>query len=186
MTIDTSAPRLANAAERRVHKLLVDQLGDDGVVIAGKRVTDHLKDHEIDFSVAIEGAGIICVEVKGGDVWHDGQSWRQIRRGKEHEIEPVRQSLDACYALRSFVESDPRWSQGRLRWDHVVVLPNTELPEDFGLPECPRWKVFDRNDLADLVPRLRQILHSQELNRPMLTDDGIEQLSLDPPMSCRG
>lgn len=176
MTIDTSTPRLANAAERRVHKLLVEQLGDDGVVIAGKRVTDHLKDHEIDFLVAIEGAGIVCVEVKGGDVWHDGQAWRQIRRGKEHEIEPVRQSRDACYALRSFVESDPRWSQGRLRWDHVVVLPNTELPEDFGLPECPRWKVFDRNDLADLVPRLRQILHSQELNRPLLTDDGIEQL----------
>lgn len=121
MTVDISAPRLANAAERRVHKLLVDQLGDDGVVIAGKRVTDHLKDHEIDFLVAIESAGIICVEVKGGDVWHDGQSWRQIRHGKEHEIEPVRQERDACYALRSFVESDPRWSQGRLRWDHVVV-----------------------------------------------------------------
>lgn len=67
-------------------------------------------------------------------------------------------------------------SQGRLRWDHVVVLPNTELPDGFALPECPRWKVFDRNDLADLVPRLRQILHSQELNRPLLTDDGIEQL----------
>lgn len=176
MTIDTGAPRLANAAERRVHGLLVDQLGDDGAVFAGTRVTDHLKDHEIDFLVAIEGAGIICVEVKGGDVWHDGQSWRQIRRGQEHEIEPVRQSRDACYALRSFVENDPRWTQGRLRWDHVVVLLNTELPEGFGLADCPRWKVFDRNDLGELVPRLRQILHGQELDRPMLNAVGIDQL----------
>ena len=87
MTVDTGAPRLANATERRIHQLLVEQLGDDGVVIAGKRVTDHLKDHEIDFLVAIEGAGIVCVEVKGGDVWHDGRSWRQIRRGKEYAID---------------------------------------------------------------------------------------------------
>lgn len=176
MRSDTGAPRLANAAERRVYQLLVEQLGDDGIVIAGKRITDHLKDHEIDFLVAIEGAGIVCVEVKGGDVWHDGQGWRQIRGGKEYEIEPVRQAREACYALRSFVEVDPRWTRGRVRWDHVVVLPNTELPEGFALPECPRWKIFDRDDLADLVPRLRQNLHSQELNRPVLTDDSIEQL----------
>ncbi|MGO9226411.1 MAG: hypothetical protein ACLPPT_08535 [Mycobacterium sp.] len=36
-------------------------------MIPGQRVTDHLKDDEIDFVVAIEGAGIICVEVKGTD-----------------------------------------------------------------------------------------------------------------------
>jgi hypothetical protein len=34
-------------------------------VVPGQRVTDHLKDHEIDFVVAIEGAGIVCLEVKG-------------------------------------------------------------------------------------------------------------------------
>ncbi|GAA2545347.1 nuclease-related domain-containing DEAD/DEAH box helicase [Mycolicibacterium diernhoferi] len=176
MTTDTAKPQLANAAERRVYDLLVEQLGDDGVVIAGKRVTDHLKDHEVDFLVAIEGAGVVCVEVKGGDVWHDGQSWRQIRGGKAYAIEPVRQAREACYALRSFVEHDPRWSQGRLRWDHVIVLPNTELPDGFGLADCPRWKAFDRNDLGDLVGRMRQNLHSQELERPVLTAVGIDQL----------
>ncbi|WP_395307527.1 ATP-binding domain-containing protein [Mycobacterium sp. AMU20-3851] len=184
MTTDAAKPRLANAAERRVYQLLVEQLGDDGVVIAGKRVTDHLKDHEVDFLVAIEGAGIVCVEVKGGDVWHDGQSWRQIRGGKECAIEPVRQARDACYALRSFVEHDPRWSQGRLRWDHVIVLPNTELPEGFGLADCPRWKAFDRNDLGDLVGRMRKNLHSQELDRPVLTAGGIDQLVVS--LSGRG
>jgi hypothetical protein len=79
-------------------------------VIPGQRVTDHLKDHEIDFVVAIEDAGIVCLEVKGGDVWHDGDSWWQWRGGREHRIDPVRQARDACYAWRDFVEQDPRWS----------------------------------------------------------------------------
>jgi Nuclease-related domain/PhoH-like protein len=152
-------------------------LQPNDLVIPGQRVTDHLKDHEIDFVVAIEGAGIVCLEVKGGEVWHDGDSWWQYRGGREHKIDPVRQARDACYALRDFVEQDPRWSQGRLRWDHVVVLPNAEVGDDFALPECPRWKVIDRNDLPTLVDKLRHVLLRQELDRPLLTGRGITQLA---------
>jgi Nuclease-related domain/UvrD-like helicase C-terminal domain len=170
------SPRLANDAERRVWQLLTDQLQPADLVIAGQRVTDHLKDHEIDFVVAIEGAGIVCIEVKGGEVWHDGTGWRQKRGGNDVDIDPVRQARGACYALRSFIENDPRWTQGRLRWDHVVVLPNAELPQDFALPECPRWKVIDRTDLPNLASRLRDVLIRQELDRPFLDQRGIEQL----------
>ncbi|OBH00940.1 nuclease [Mycobacterium sp. E136] len=177
MTITpTDTPRLANRAERRVYQALVEQLQPNDLVIAGQRVTDHLKDHEVDFVVAIEGAGIVCLEVKGGEVWHDGLTWRQKRGGREHIIEPVRQAREACYALRDYIEKDPRWSQGRLRWDHVVVLPNTELPDDFALSDCPRWKVIDRNDLKEIDGKLRHVLVSQELDRPLLNADGIDQI----------
>lgn len=169
--------RLASRAERVVYQTLLEQLQADDIVIAGQRVTDHLKDHEVDFVVAIEGAGVVCVEVKGGEVWHDGGGWHQIRGGKQYSIEPVRQAREACYALRDFIESDPRWSQGRLRWDHVVVLPNTELPTDFALPDCPRWKVIDRTELPSLLDKLRHVLIRQELDRPLLTKAGIEQLT---------
>lgn len=178
MTITAAeTPRLANGAERKVWQSLIDGLEPGDLVIPGKRVTDHLKDHDVDFFVAIEGAGIVCLEVKGGEVWHDGHAWRQKRRGREVEIDPVRQARVACYALRAFIESDDRWTQGRLRWDHVVVLPNTDLPDDFALPECPRWKVIDRTDLPDIVTKLREILHAQELDRPLLGRAGIAQLS---------
>jgi hypothetical protein len=173
----TDTPRVANRAERRVYQALLEQLQPNDLVVAGQRVTDHLKDHEVDFVVAIEGAGIVCLEVKGGDVWHDGTNWRQRRRGHEHKIEPVRQAREACYALRDFIESDARWTQGRLRWDHVVVMPNAEIAGNFALPECPRWKVIDRNDLPTLVDKLKHILIRQELDRPLLTQQGIEQLS---------
>ncbi|SEH47649.1 UvrD-like helicase C-terminal domain-containing protein [Mycolicibacterium rutilum] len=169
-------PRL-NASERSTYRALIDQLEPNDLVVPGQRVTDHLKDHEVDFVVAIEGAGIVCIEVKGGEVWHDGEGWRQIRGGRQHTIEPVRQAREACYALRDFIEKDPRWTQNRLRWDHVVVLPNTELPADFGLPDCPRWKVIDRTDLPKLVAKLREVLVKQELDRPLLSRDGIDQLS---------
>jgi hypothetical protein len=178
MTLSSDdTPRLANDAERIVYQALREQLPPNDRVIAGQRVTDHLKDHEIDFVVAIEGAGIVCLEVKGGDVWYDGDSWWQWRGGREHKIDPVRQARDACYALRDFVENDARWSQGRLRWDHAVVLPHAEVGEDFGLPECPRWKVIDRNDLPALVDKLRHVLLRQEIDRPLLTDRGITQLA---------
>jgi Nuclease-related domain/UvrD-like helicase C-terminal domain len=170
-------PRLANAAERKVYESLLEQLQPNDLVIPGQRVTDHLKDHEVDFVVAIEGAGVVCLEVKGGDVWHDGETWRQQGRGHDHRIDPVRQARDACYALREFIEADDRWTQGRLRWDHVVVLPNAVIGEHFALPDCPRWKVIDRNDLPKLVEHLKHVLVRQELDRPLLTQQGIEQLS---------
>ena len=58
-------PRL-NASERSTYQALIDQLEPNDLVIPGQRVTDHLKDHEVDFVVAIEGAGIVCLEVKAG------------------------------------------------------------------------------------------------------------------------
>ena len=170
-------PRLANHTERQVWKLLCEQLADGDLVVAGQRVTDHLKDHEIDFLVAIEGAGIVSVEVKGGEVWHDGKDWLQKNRnGNVRVVEPVRQARESCYALRDFIEADPRWTQGRLRWDHVVVLPNSEVPQEFGLPDCPRWKVVDRDELPVLAARLKDVLVQQALDRPMLEANGIEQL----------
>lgn len=170
-------PRLANATERKVLDVLLAQLGDADVVVAGQRVTDHLKDHEIDFVVAIAGAGIVCLEVKGGEVWHDGTGWLQrSRNGHVKSIEPVQQVRQARYALRDFVEADPRWTQHRARWNHVVVLPNSELPQDFALPDCPRWMVIDRTEIDTLGQRLREIALSQKTDLPLLGDAGLSQL----------
>src|SRR4051812_7351751 len=50
---DSAGP--TNGAERAVWQALLEQLLPNDLVIVGQRVTDHLKDHEIDFTVAIEG-----------------------------------------------------------------------------------------------------------------------------------
>ena len=171
--------RLANDTERRVWTALIAQLGDGDLVIAGQRVTDQLKDHEIDFVVAIEGAGIVCVEVKGGEVTHDGDTWLQhLRSGQIKIIDPVRQVRQARYALRDFIEKDPRWTQGRVRWNHVVVLPNSEFSQDFAVTDCPRWMVVDRDDFPNVVGRIRDIALNQETELPLLTAKGIEELRI--------
>ena len=67
-------PGFTTDSERKVWELLRDQLGDDDVLISGQRVSARDKDHEIDICVAFEGAGIVVVEVKGGQVWYD-EGW---------------------------------------------------------------------------------------------------------------
>ena len=51
-------PRFAAPSEEKVWNLLTEQLLDENFVVAGQRVIDHDNDHEIDFVVDIEGAGI--------------------------------------------------------------------------------------------------------------------------------
>ena len=169
-------PRFANDWEEKVWRALDAQLGPDDLIVVGQRVTDHKKDHEIDFVVAMEGAGIICVEVKGGNVWHDGNTWRQSTASGPKAINPVEQVREGCYALRSFVEGDQRWKQPWLRWDHAVVLPGANVSQDFALPDCPRWKVTDKSELTELASRLRAVLLDRHTTNPLLKLEGIEQL----------
>lgn len=170
-------PILANETERKVLALLQEQLGENDLIVASQRVTDHQKDHEIDFVVAIRDAGIVCLEVKGGEVSHSGHEWQQrSRSGHVKTIDPVQQVRQARYALRDFIESDPRWTQARPRWNHVLVFPNSEFSPDFGLPECPRWMVIDRNELGQLGARLREVALTQKTNQPLLTATAVEQL----------
>ena len=169
-------PRFANDWEEKVWRALDEQLGPEDLIVVGQRVTDHKKDHEIDFVVAMEGAGIICVEVKGGNVWHDGNTWRQSTASGPKAINPVEQVREGCYALRSFVEGDQRWKQPWLRWDHGVVLPGARVSQDFALPDCPRWKVTDKSELTELASRLRAVLLDRDTTNPFLKLEGIEQL----------
>ncbi|MBD0863160.1 NERD domain-containing protein [Gordonia sp. zg691] len=172
-------PRFAAASEEFVFRHLSEQLLDEDLVVVGQRVTDHAKDHEVDFVVAIEGAGVVCVEVKGGEVWHDGESWWQERAGQSPKrIDPVSQVRDGCYALRDFVETDPRWEAGRVRWDHVVVFPHSEIGSAFALPDCPRWKVIDRTQLHQIMPLIRNVLLQKNVDWPGVDGMGIGKLRL--------
>jgi hypothetical protein len=162
-------PRMVNNAEQMVWDRLRAQCGAGDLLIAGQRVTNHTKDFEIDVVAVLEGAGVVTLEVKGGQVTHDGKSWQQ-RHGP---IDPVSQVRDAKYALRNYVETDPRWGgRRRLRWAHLVVLPHTELPGDFALPECPRWTVIDRTQLDEIAELARIALRQQDsVNRVPNAED---------------
>ncbi|MGH3508354.1 MAG: NERD domain-containing protein [Nocardioidaceae bacterium] len=139
------------------------------------RVTDDRKDAELDVVLALPDAGFVVLEVKGGQVTHDGERWTQASSngGFRRRIDPVDQVRTAKYILRTYVEDDPRWgTRGRVRWAHAVVVPHTAIADDFATPDCPRHMIFGRNDLDDLVQQLAAIpLRQESANRPASPDD---------------
>lgn len=166
-------PRFANTAERTVWELLREQLADDVALLANVRVTDRVKDHEADVVVVLPNAGIAVIEVKGGSVWLTPDGWMQHRGGKDVAIDPVRQARGARYALRDYIERDPRWrddGRRRVQWAHLVVLPNTDLGADFDCPDAPRWMVADKNDLPLLGDFVRRALVGQQNPARAVTD----------------
>lgn len=147
-------PTFVTASEHEVWMRLRDSLPHDAVLIANQRLTDETKDHEADLVVLFPDVGIVVLEVKGSSVWHDESGW-WIRREKDTRIFPVDQARDAKYALRAYVESDPRWGgRGRVSWAHGVVTPYSSFGQDFSVPELPRWALHDKDDQTDLARRV--------------------------------
>ena len=87
-------PQFTTASERQVWTALRDQLRPEDVLLANLRITDHVKDHELDIVVVLPGAGVVVVEVKGGSIWHDGTHWMQDWQGRPKVIHPVDQARD--------------------------------------------------------------------------------------------
>ncbi len=177
-------PVFTTDSERQVWQLLRDQLGDDDVLISGQRISSRAKDHEIDICVAFAGAGIVVVEVKGSRVWYDGGWWID-RRGQKTAIEPITQAREAQYALRSWLDHDSRWSGRKdIRWGHALVLPYTQVTDDFATPDAQRWQVAGRDDLPDLAGFLRGIVLGQTSTKRLLDLD--DTYALVDALSGRG
>ncbi len=154
---------------------LVADLPPEAVVLSSLRLTDENKDHEADLVLLLPEVGVVVVEVKGGSCSLDptGQWWSTSGHGKRR-IHPVDQARRTRYAIRDYVESDPRWrdsSRSRIRWAHAVVMPYTDIAGDFATPDCPRWLIHGRSDQADLATRLRQIPERERDHRAPSHDD---------------
>ncbi|MBW8172950.1 NERD domain-containing protein [Ornithinimicrobium sp. Arc0846-15] len=200
MSSTTERPTFPNDTERLVWEKVTQSLDADGSVVANMRLTGDTKDHEIDLLILMPDSGIVVVEVKGGSVSVEDGRWFQGGGTSRHEIHPVKQAHDGKYALRHYVENDPRWrnsSRTRVRWAHCVVTPYTDIADDFAMPDCPRWAIHGRNDMDQLMRRLRvcatqqesghrlpneddvalirEILHGRYLPRPTLTADADER-----------
>ncbi|HEU5143684.1 MAG TPA: NERD domain-containing protein [Dermatophilaceae bacterium] len=165
MTIEGEIHQFGSEAERQVWERLGRTVSEDTVLIPNFRLTDAFKDYELDVVVLMPDVGIVVLEVKGGQVWVDEQGrWQQGNGTRKREIRPLDQCRDGKYALRAYVESDPRWkesSRTRVRWGHSIVLPFTDLAADFAVPDCPRWAVHGRVDQADLAGRLHDVVEHQ-------------------------
>ncbi|HSJ22567.1 MAG TPA: NERD domain-containing protein [Nocardioidaceae bacterium] len=175
-------PSFTTPSEQKVWEALRDQLGEDDVLMAGLRISDRGKDHEIDLAVAFAGGGVVVVEVKGSKVWCDEDGWWIERRGRPVRIHPVTQAREAQYALRSWITNTPQWgSRTPVRWGHAVVLPYTPVRDDFALLDAARWQVAGSNDMHHLGDFLRAIVLGQTNGKRLLDPDDVRAMlaSLD-------
>lgn len=173
-----STPQFAQESERLVWEQLARTVDPGTKLLANQRLTTQKKDYELDIVVLMPGIGIVVLEVKGGSVSVDerGQWWTG---GGAHRnpIRPVDQARDGKYALRGYVERDPRWrnsSRTRVRWGHMVVVPFTDLDDDFATPDCPRWAISGRGDLGSLAERVRDVVARQEQGHRVPTEDDLD------------
>ncbi len=170
-------PTFVTDSERKVWELLRDQLGDDDVLVSSQRVSTRSKDHEIDIAVVFANGGVVVVEIKGSTVWCDDEGWWIDRRGKKTWIDPVTQARESQYALRTWLEQDPRWGGRKpIRWGHALVLPYTKVDDDFAMPDAQRWQVAGRDDLGDLAGFLRNVVVGQTNHKRFLELDDVYAL----------
>lgn len=165
-------PSFASPAEREVWLALKGSLRREDVLIANLRLSDETGDHEADLVVAMPGAGIAVLEVKGGGISHDRTNWIQSDSSGSRIIDPVGQARGSKYALLRYLQRDPRWGLGqRVRLGHLVAFPYSRFDARFALPDCPRAMVLDRDDLADNpAGRLWDGLTAQETDAKVLTE----------------
>ena len=167
-------PRFTTESERAVWERLRDSLRPEDALIANYRLTDDHKDHEADLVVVMPDVGVVVVEVKGTGVRCESGVWTMERRGKRRTIDPVGQVRDTKYAVRQFIERDRRWAESsrtRIRYAHAIVTPFVSLGLEFGLPDCPRWMIHDRDDLSTLAERLADIPLGFETHNRVATED---------------
>lgn len=170
-------PEFEHHTERAVWEALRDQLPDDAALLANRRFVDRKGDHEADLVVALPGAGVAVVEVKGGTVTHDGLTWRQYGgQAQGKPINPAEQARRCMYALRAHLDRDPRWRKRRVRFGHVVVLPTSTVADDVNPTDCPRWMVADAHQLDRLAGIVRDVLRRQESPNPLAGSQDVEDL----------
>jgi len=178
-------PEFEHPTERVVWEVLRDQLPGGAALFANLRFTTHRGDLEADLAVLLPGAGFAVLEVKGGAISHDGLVWRQTGGGaRRKEIHPARQARRAKYALRGYLDADPRWRKRRVRFAHLVVFPTSRVAADVNPTDCPRWMVVDADQLDDLSAIVHTTLVVQESENPLASQgdvvDAVEILTGRP------
>lgn len=156
-------PKFASGAEQRVWTALRDQLSENDLLIANQRFTDHERDYELDIAVVIHGLGVVVLEVKGGKVWVEDGTWFQELPEGVKRRDPVEQAMKAKHVLKKWVEDSMAWAgKHPILWAHGIVLPNVRFEPGFDMPDCHRWMVVDRDDMSDIVSRVRNMLTLQQ------------------------
>src|SRR4051812_44521422 len=152
-------------AEHKLYEGLADQLDDAWEVfhsISWLRRTGERGawEGEIDFVIAHPEAGILCLEVKGGDARLYGGRWQRKENGrwKNYKRDPFVQAQDERHALLRLIADQPGWRERRLLIGHGVSFADVSVAPDGLPPDAPRAIIIDRHDVGRLDDSVRNAI----------------------------
>ena len=175
-------PVFQSEGEKSVYGRLIDQLPDDAEVYCNVEHFDGRERREIDFLVAIPEFGLVALEVKGGKVVVEGNSWKQWdSKTKKLETKSFAYQLDA----------ERRMLQDRFRQKFsrpfptvafLLVTPDSDFSLDAHTPGLERWQLVAGNEKENLYSKMLDALKrsstgrsfqalEQDLIRSMFGDD---------------
>ncbi|HXG89471.1 MAG TPA: AAA family ATPase [Vicinamibacterales bacterium] len=166
-SIDDSTPQ----SERDVLELFKRDLPPNWLILHGQRVTvaaqgtGHVTEVELDIVVIDPRRGLLCIEVKGGEVVREAGEWYSTnRRTKQrHTIkDPGKQALAASHSLAAFLRSVPdrQLPGGCPPFAWAVALPDVAVSGGLGA-DLPRELVIGKNDLRNPTQAIdRAFAHS--------------------------
>jgi hypothetical protein len=156
MLPDQFDPSTASTAERRLFELLKQDLSTKdwtvlhslGLARRGKKPYG-----EIDFVALIPGAGVFCLEVKGGRVACQNGEWETTnRQGLTEKMKrsPFLQAREGMFALRDSVfNRAPSGFPTNLVFGYAVVMP--DIAFRVVSPEWEAWQIIDRDVLKQPI-----------------------------------
>ncbi len=157
---ELSALRDHSPAEERVYRA-ARALPPAWVVIHGLRSIDiepgrGPRDGESDFVVLHPDYGMLCIEVKGGEVGFQGGHWvRHVRRRARRIKDPFEQALAQKHTLVQRVNRSEGWRRlglGRMLCRHAVLLPDVASANPVALPHVEAELVGGSPEVSRLVP----------------------------------
>ncbi len=147
-------------AECLVYDILRDRLDEPYTAFHGlswlaRRKHGRVRSGEIDFILFHPGHGLLCVEVKGGEISRDGRTgnwYSRDRRGRKHRIaDPVRQAREARFALIDRLREHSDWPGHRIRIGYAVAFPDCECDPGPDLAELPGDLILRAGNMSDIT-----------------------------------
>jgi hypothetical protein len=142
-------------SEQKVFQLLkTDPATKDWIVLHSLNLkqTGRLPYGEIDFVVLIPGAGVLCIEVKGGFVACKDGIWTSTDgAGSQHLLKrsPFKQAQDGMHEMRRALEEKGVNNLYKVPFGFVVIFTDVDaIPLDIGVQP---WEVIDRVGLRSPI-----------------------------------
>jgi hypothetical protein len=152
-------PNFKSKGEERVWKMLVDTLPKNATIFQNQKLSLYGRSLEIDTFVVLPGHGMVCIEVKGGqvEVLADGNV-KTYYQGRSEIVNPQDQCDDYISALKNAVKNDPELTNPRIAW--LAIFPDTELP----IGTQKRTRYMDKSDLHNLRDEIIRVAKETDSN----------------------